>query len=531
MMALTPGLHVDVPTTVCGVANSGDSQPTGHILVVEDYSDVAEVLRDLLEAEGYRVDVATTMAAALQRIRAADLTLLDVVLPDGNALDLCRLIRATPELSRHPIILLSARGSAADRARGLKAGADDYLAKPFDAEELLARVRTLLHTRRIEAELRRYARQVSALHQITSILVNTVEVADLAQRLTNAVPEIFGADSAIIGGVLCAIDSISRSIHVHAMTDSPLVRGAAAFLAQPLQSFRCSYDLPVNLLQRAALDGTAQEGVHLAEFISPSVQPEVALQIETAVGMRGGVALPIRAQGKQVGIFLFVASKPIAELTLLERELMQDFVDTIGVPLENVRLYAEAAQLMVTDDLTGVANRRRFDQALEEEIARARRLGYPVGLLLIDVDEFKKFNDRYGHQVGDRILRAVAQTLSSNVRQTDLVARYGGEEFTVILPGTPVSGLSPIGEKLRQAVRSLRLEGLATLPEVTLSIGATAAAPPYLSAELLIRDADAAMYLAKSTHDCVRIVDPLTSGQGHAGDVSDDRPFGQHATD
>lgn len=498
---------------------------------MEDNPDVAEVLKDLLEGEGYQVELASSMAEALQRIRAVDLTLLDVVLPDGNALDLCRLIRATPELSRHPIILLSARGSATDRARGLKAGADDYLAKPFDAEELLARVRTLLHTRRIEGELRRYARQVSALHHITSILVNTVEIADLAQRLTNAVPEIFGPDSAVIGGVLCAVDAASRTIRVHAMTDSPITRDAAKLLPRPLESFQCPFDLPVNLLQRVALDGTAQEAHHLAEFVLPGVPPEVAQQIEAVIGMRGGVAMPVRAQGKQVGIFLFVASRPISELTLLERELMQDFVDTIGIPLENVRLYAEAAQLMVTDDLTGVANRRRFDQALDEEITRARGLGYPVGLLLIDIDQFKNFNDRYGHQVGDRILRAVAQTLNVNVRQTDLVSRYGGEEFTVILPGTPVSGLSPIGEKLRQAVRSLRLDGLATLPEVTLSIGATSAAPPYLSAEALIRDADTAMYLAKNTHDCVRVVDPLTSGQAYPGDVSDDRPFGRRATD
>src|SRR5581483_10253445 len=120
MVALTPGWRAEVPTTVCDVANQEESPQAGQILVVEDNSDVAEVLKDLLEGEGYQVELASSMALALQRIRAVDLTLLDVVLPDGNALDLCRLIRATPDLSRHPIILLSARGSATDRARGLK---------------------------------------------------------------------------------------------------------------------------------------------------------------------------------------------------------------------------------------------------------------------------------------------------------------------------------------------------------------------------------------------------------------------------
>jgi len=327
-----------------------------------------------------------------------------------------------------------------------------------------------------------------------------------------------------------SVDSATRRMRVHAMTDSPFLRDTDKLLDRPLQDYRCSFDPPLNLLHRVAVDGHAQESAHLAEFISPSVAPAVAAEIENVVGMRGGVALPIRAQGKSVGVFLFLVSKPLSEITVPERELMRDFVDTIGIPLENVRLYAEAAQLVVTDDLTGVANRRRFDQALEEEITRARGLGYPVGLLLIDVDHFKSFNDRYGHQVGDRILRAIAQTLSANVRQTDLISRYGGEEFTIILPGTPSSGLLAIGEKLRQAVRSLRLEGFSKIPEVTLSIGATSASPPHLSAEALIRDADTAMYLAKNAHDCVRIVDPLASRPERPEDVSD-HPFGRRATD
>ena len=509
---------------------------SGRVLVVEDNPGVAQVLRGLLEGDGYRVEAAVSLADATRKIRDADLTLLDVVLPDGNGLDLCRLVRATPEIARHPIILLSARGSASDRARGLKAGADDYLAKPFDAEELLARVRTLFHTRRIEADLRQHARQLSALRHLTTILVNTVEVSDLAQRVTDAVPEVFGSDSAFLGGVLCSVDSVGRWMNVHAMTDSALTRAAARLLDRPLQNYQSSFDPPINLLQKVAFDGSAQESAHLAEFVSPTVPVAIASEIGALVGMRGGVAMPVRAQGKLVGAFLFVLSKEVSEISALDRELMRDFVDTIGIALENVRLYAEAAQLMVTDSLTGVANRRRFDQALNEEINRARRytdflargqppdnqvsddprrvrpLNYPVGLLLIDIDHFKSFNDRFGHQVGDRILQAIAQTLRASVRQTDLIARWGGEEFTVILPGTPASALLIIGEKLRQAVRSLRLEGVLDLAEVTLSIGGTSAAPPHLSAEALIHDADTAMYLAKTTHDCVRVIDPVTTG-------------------
>ncbi|HLG52245.1 MAG TPA: diguanylate cyclase [Chloroflexota bacterium] len=480
----------------------------GRILVVDDDARVADVLTALLQIAGYEVEVATTLAAARSALPRADLMILDLVLPDGSALDFCRQVRATPELARLPIIVLSGHGTPSDRTRGLEAGADDYVAKPFDGEELLQRVHTLLHTRRIEAELRERTRQLSALRHLTTILVNTVEVSEVAQRVANAVPEVFGADSGILGGVLCALDEAQRELTFFGMTDIPILREATAHLDQPARLFQARCDPPENLLGQVARDGLAREAVHLADFISPPASPTAAEQIERHLGMRGGVAMPVRAQGKRTGVFLFLSTRPPTALEPAERELMRDFVDTIGIALENVRLYAEAAHLMITDSLTGVANRRRFDQVLEEEISRARRLDYPVGLLLIDIDRFKEYNDRHGHQAGDRILQAVAQALRTSVRRTDLIARYGGEEFTAILPGTPVAGLRAVGEKLRQAVRAVRLNDLPEIAGVTVSIGGAAGTPPDLSADALVRAADMAQYLAKRAGgDRVHVVD------------------------
>lgn len=470
------------------------------------------MLREFLVDEGYQVALAASMAEGLGKIRHADLTVSDVALPDGDGLELCQTLRATPELARHPIILLSDRGGASDRAEGLKAGADDYVADPFDAEELLARVRALFHARQIEADLRKYARQLSALRHLTTILVNTVDIPSVAQRIADAALEVFGNESAFLGGVLCSIDDAHQRMQVHAMTDSPLTRAAAKLLDRPLVQYGSPFAPPLNLLQEVAFVGSARESAHLADFISPTVPSPVAREIEALVGMHGGVAMPVRAQGKLIGVFLFVLAKPASQITVLERELMHDFVDTVGIALENVRLYTEAAQLMITDSLTGVANRRRFEQALDDEISRAYRLGYAIGLLLIDVDHFKGFNDLYGHQVGDQILRALARELAASVRHTDLVARYGGEEFTVILPGANASDLRAIGDKLRRAAHLLRVEGIPEISDLTLSIGGTSATPPHLSADALIRDADHAMYRAKRERDCTRIEEPLPSG-------------------
>ncbi len=165
-------------------------------------------------------------------------------------------------------------------------------------------------------------------------------------------------------------------------------------------------------------------------------------------------------------------------------------------------LSAQAA----TDALTGLANRRRFDEALDTEWRRAVRNGAPLSLLLLDVDRFKLYNDRYGHQGGDSCLRGVAAAVAGLVRRPgDLAARYGGEEMAVLLPGADADGAAGVAEQIRAAIEALAIEHLGNLPAqvITASFGvATAqvqAQGSPCSAEELIATADAALYEAKRT--------------------------------
>jgi diguanylate cyclase (GGDEF)-like protein len=154
------------------------------------------------------------------------------------------------------------------------------------------------------------------------------------------------------------------------------------------------------------------------------------------------------------------------------------------------------------DGLTGVANRRCLDAALEREWHLARRAGQPLAVLLTDVDHFKEFNDLYGHQEGDECLRRVAQTIRAGLRRTgDLAARYGGEEFAVLLHATDLAGAAHIAEGLRAGVEALCIEhrGASTCGIVTISVGAAAVVPGAgLDGEgCLVGLADAALYEAK----------------------------------
>ncbi|MBV7582452.1 sensor domain-containing diguanylate cyclase [Pseudomonas sp. PDM33] len=156
--------------------------------------------------------------------------------------------------------------------------------------------------------------------------------------------------------------------------------------------------------------------------------------------------------------------------------------------------------MSLTDALTSIANRRRFDQLLEQEWGHARRSGEALALAIIDVDWFKRYNDHYGHPAGDACLRDIARTLANTVnRSTDLVARYGGEEFVFLAPMTDLAGVRGMANKLLQAVEALALpHELSPLGRVSVSIGVAASVPGQeASAEGLVARADAALYEAK----------------------------------
>lgn len=167
--------------------------------------------------------------------------------------------------------------------------------------------------------------------------------------------------------------------------------------------------------------------------------------------------------------------------------------------LEELNRRLEA--LSATDGLTGIANRRRFDERLADEWKRALRVQRPVALLMLDVDLFKKYNDHYGHQRGDDCLRSVAATIDSNSRRsTDLAARYGGEEFALIAADTDVSGATQLAEVVRRSIELLDLPHAGSpIGKVTVSIGVSVIIPDEnRQPEMLVRMADEALYLAKS---------------------------------
>ncbi|MBF0125023.1 MAG: GGDEF domain-containing protein, partial [Magnetococcales bacterium] len=159
------------------------------------------------------------------------------------------------------------------------------------------------------------------------------------------------------------------------------------------------------------------------------------------------------------------------------------------------------ANLSMIDGLTGIANRRRFDEALSKEWMRGVRNNFPVSLILMDIDFFKPYNDNYGHPAGDDCLRRVAQALAAEIhRAPDLVARYGGEEFVSLLPETDHQGAQVVAEKLRSIVAGLTIPHAHSkaAPHVTLSLGMVTILPSREhTPDILVKSADELLYRSK----------------------------------
>jgi diguanylate cyclase (GGDEF)-like protein len=230
-------------------------------------------------------------------------------------------------------------------------------------------------------------------------------------------------------------------------------------------------------------------------------------------GLRSIALLPLARRDKLFGSLDLGSANP----SRFTRRHAADFLQHLGLmaafALENTANRARLVRSGLTDPLTGWSNRRYLEARLREEIARCLRARSPIACLMIDVDHFKKVNDRFGHLVGDEVLRGVASRLGSQVRGSDVAARYGGEEFVILLPGTDARAGSALAERIRAAVaeRPFELGGGREPLSVTVSIGVADCLPESLdggaAGEALLARADAALYAAKAQGRNVVVVE------------------------
>jgi diguanylate cyclase len=295
-------------------------------------------------------------------------------------------------------------------------------------------------------------------------------------------------------------------------SDPTLNRAVDAILVNggPLSEFELENIRRGHLAELSAADRIADIGQRLGDEVE-----QVVGMIEAAIGLTAEADDHLVASARELhprvdretlrSVVQAVISitrdmqQENAKLGRSLRESRQD-ISTLQERLISVRTEA------LTDALTGLANRRHLDHLLERMIAETEHHAQTLSLLLVDVDHFKSFNDRYGHPIGDQVLRLIGETLKQNVRAQDVVARFGGEEFAVILPETELAGAAAVAEHLRAAIAEKELVKRPNgekLGRITVSIG-VARTHGGESAHALLETADTCLYAAKQAgRNCV----------------------------
>ena len=443
---------------------------TARVLIVDDLPTNVRLLEARLSAEYYDTVTASSgpEALAICETQDIDIVLLDVMMPDMDGFEVCRRLKGNPKTQHVPVLMITALDQSSDRVRGLEVGADDFLTKPVDDVQLMARVKSLVRLKSLTDELRARAmtgQQIAiedalrAMDTITTaggaILIVDTD-ARHAERISNYLTPEHDVD--ILTNPADAVFQVTGAQYELALVSMALTDFDPLRVCSQMRTLEHTRNLPIILI---------------ADDID---KPKV-----------------VRALDLGVNDFI---SRPVERSELAARVRTQIRRHRYAMELrESVN---NTMALAVTDDMTGLYNRRYFDRHLGVMLGKAQELKRDMALMILDIDHFKAVNDSHGHDIGDAVLKEFAARLKRNIRGIDLACRFGGEEFVVLMPDTDYRQAEAVAERVRQSISDRVFEvGVQRPLSVTVSAGVTLNESLVDSPESLIKRADVALYRAK----------------------------------
>jgi two-component system, cell cycle response regulator len=443
---------------------------TARVLIVDDIPTNVRLLEARLSAEYLEVVTASSGIEALEICSRLDIdiVLLDVMMPEMDGFEVCRRLKAGQRTHYIPVLMITALDQPSDRVRGLEVGADDFLTKPVDDIQLMARVKSLIRLKSLTDELRARAQTGQ-----------DIAIEDAMQAMASI-------ESA--GGRILLVEADARQ---------------ADRIAGYLRNEN-SVDIVANPADAAVAVAGGDHEVALVSMSLGEFDPlRVCSQMRTG---EKGRNLPIIliaddadrprvVRGLDIGVNDFIM-RPVERNELLARVRTQIRRQRYACELR--QSLTNTLALAVTDQLTNLYNRRYFDRHLTLMLDKAREQDRDMAVMLIDMDYFKEVNDNHGHDIGDVVLKEFAQRLRRNIRGVDLPCRFGGEEFVVLMPDTDYRQAQSVAERVRMAVaeRGFDIGAAKGLP-VTVSVGVALNEGEEDTPELILKRADVALYRAK----------------------------------
>jgi len=456
------------------------------ILVVDDDKILSEYLKAALAEEDYEIVSVNKGSSAIEaaRKKGFNLAVIDLVLPDIQGIELMRALnQISPDII---FIIQTGYATIASAIEALKVGAYDYIIKPFDMDHLKLVIRRALEKQRLTS------RNIELIEQLEKEKIKLEIIVEAYNRIGGIfrLDELadFVADKAVQ-----IAEAQKASLMMVDENAGELVLQGSKGLEKEMRGLR------VKIGQLVA-GWVAKEGqVLLVRDIDSDPRLKMPLK-NPQYKSRSFISLPLKADKHVLGV-INVTDK-LQEMEYFTDEDLR-FLSLLAhqtvTQIENIRLCEKLSSLAVTDSLTGVFNRRYFQEQLNVEIMRASRYKYNLSLIIFDIDGFKNYNDSYGHLEGDRVLKSAAAEIRKNVRQVDIVCRYGGDEFVVLLPVTNAKGAELAAEKILDSVAGLDMVNVDGRSMFNISLsGGVAEFKNGMSKEDFIRLADKALYKAKA---------------------------------
>ena len=474
------------------------------ILLIEDSQLQLKSIELTLSKLGHEILTATN---AIDGIEIAyqtfpDLIISDIIMPEINGYQLCRLLKNDDLLKRIPIILLTQLNEKLDNFWGLKAGADSFITKNENTEEFLSQVRNFLeNTNSISDEERQKFIEEKKLEnkniqtRINNLLDQSLIESTIINEFRNLSEFIYATkilSKEIFSLIFSLIDFNAAAIFFNERDDKKkktinLSVQGVVLDEKVLKDIK--EDFFVAAFEEEYFHEESLYDYEIVESSSKTVE-----YIEDLEVLKSKIVIPITYANKVIGgIALYHKRSSRFDSSRVLEIILQE----LKVLMRIKWLYSETKYLAITDGLTGLYNRRYFQQTLDREFARSKRYKNPLSIALFDIDFFKNVNDTYGHQFGDKVIAEISKIIRTSLRKTDYVARYGGEELVLILPETPIDQTMIPIERIRVKIQDHAFIYGDKSVQVTISCGLAGIEPDVNTYEDLILRADKALYESK----------------------------------
>lgn len=433
----------------------------GNILIVDDEPAALKLLKDILSADGHVIRLFNNGELALRSVmvEVPELILLDIRMPGMNGFEVCRRLKEDERLKEIPVIFISAASDMEDKVRAFQEGGVDYITKPFQKEEVIARVKT----------------HIALSHTIQRMMeiAETLRISEESLKMAQAIAHLgYWELDAKSDQFICS----EEMYRILGLEPQGQIANHDAFL------------------QTVHPDDRERVANHMSEVLAGN-----SVDIEYRIILPSGEVRVVYGKSE---VFSLDAGRKKRIISTIQDVRERDQTKMLGIIqdiTEQKELLKKLEEQANADFLTGCASRRSFLEHAGEEFLRIRRYGGEMSMLMLDLDYFKNVNDSYGHQVGDMTLKKLVQVCRGMLREVDIIGRLGGEEFAIMLPETGSQRALEVAERLCQAVADAEvpLENASPL-HFTTSIGVASLAEEDTRIDALLNRADRALYYAKN---------------------------------